>query len=164
MYRELQEETGLLPEHVRVIGRTREWLRYEVPHAWIKREIRGHYRGQKQIWFLLRMLGRDCDVRLRASDHPEFDAWRWHEYWIPLDTVIEFKREVYSQALNELSRLLFIRKTDTTRHLRQRGRQDGASGQRFTEPPDVLGADVVPSAPGVDEPPSMPATAGDPTT
>ena len=164
MYRELQEETGLLPEHVRVIGRTREWLRYEVPHAWIKREIRGHYRGQKQIWFLLRMLGRDCDVRLRASDHPEFDAWRWHEYWIPLDSVIEFKREVYSQALNELSRLLFIRKTDATRHLRQRAYQDGSSGQRFKEPPHVQGADVVPSAPGGDEPLSKPATAGDPTT
>jgi putative (di)nucleoside polyphosphate hydrolase len=127
MYRELQEETGLLPEHVRVIGRTREWLRYEVPREWIKREIRGHYRGQKQIWFLLRMLGRDCDVRLRASEHPEFDAWRWHEYWVPLDAVIEFKREVYSQALNELSRLLFVRKADNARYLRQRVRHEHES-------------------------------------
>ena len=124
MYRELFEETGLLPEHVRIIGRTREWLRYEVPKEWIKREIRGHYRGQKQIWFLLRLVGRDCDVRLRASNHPEFDAWRWHDFWVPLDAVIEFKREVYSQALNELSRLLFARKgdqgkSDHTRYLRQ---------------------------------------------
>jgi len=51
MYRELHEETGLLPEHVKVIGRTRDWLRYEVPDKFIKREVRGHYRGQKQIWF-----------------------------------------------------------------------------------------------------------------
>jgi len=43
---------------------------------------------------------------LRASEHPEFDAWRWHEYWIPLENVIEFKREVYVQALNELARYL----------------------------------------------------------
>jgi hypothetical protein len=28
-------------------------------------------------------------------DHPEFDAWRWNEYWIPLESVIEFKRGVY---------------------------------------------------------------------
>ena len=132
MYRELQEETGLLPEHVQIVGRTREWLRYEVPQAWIKREIRGHYRGQKQIWFLLRLVGRDCDVRLRASDHPEFDAWRWHDFWIPLDAVIEFKRDVYSQALNELSRLLFIRKADTNRYLRQHARhvRVGAAGAR----------------------------------
>jgi putative (di)nucleoside polyphosphate hydrolase len=110
MFRELEEETGLLPEHVKVIGRTRDWLRYEVPDHFIKREIRGHYRGQKQIWFLLRMVGRDCDVNLRASTHPEFDAWRWHDYWVPLDTVIEFKRGVYQLALQELSR--FIQRPD----------------------------------------------------
>jgi len=45
-------------------------------------------------------------VRLRASGHPEFDAWRWHDYWVPLDAVIDFKREVYRQALQELSRFL----------------------------------------------------------
>ncbi|MGO4330728.1 RNA pyrophosphohydrolase [Cupriavidus sp. 2TAF22] len=106
MYRELHEEVGLLPEHVRIVGRTRDWLRYEVPDKFIRREIRGHYRGQKQIWFLLRMAGRDCDIRLRATDHPEFDAWRWSHYWVPLDAVIEFKREVYQLALNELSRFL----------------------------------------------------------
>ena len=106
MFRELEEETGLLPEHVKILGRTRDWLRYEVPDHFIKREIRGHYRGQKQIWFLLRMVGRDCDVNLRASTHPEFDAWRWHDYWVPLDTVIEFKRGVYQMALQELSRFL----------------------------------------------------------
>src|SRR5207302_8861889 len=64
------------------------------------------YRGQKQIWYLLRMVGRDCDVRLRASGHPEFDAWRWHDYWVPLEAVIDFKREVYRQALIELFRYL----------------------------------------------------------
>ena len=46
MFRELQEETGLRQEHVKVIGRTRNWLRYEVPPHFIRREIRGHYRGQ----------------------------------------------------------------------------------------------------------------------
>jgi putative (di)nucleoside polyphosphate hydrolase len=50
----------------------------------------------------LRLVGRDCDVCLRASERPEFDAWRWNEYWVPLESVIEFKRDVYQQALNEL--------------------------------------------------------------
>jgi putative (di)nucleoside polyphosphate hydrolase len=94
MYRELEEEVGLLPNHVRILGRTRNWLRYNVPTHWVRREWRGNYRGQKQIWYLL---------RLRASARPEFDAWRWHEYWVPLDSVIEFKREVYRLALNELA-------------------------------------------------------------
>ena len=107
MYRELREETGLKREHVEIIGRTQNWLRYDVPPHFIRREIRGHYRGQKQIWFLLRMLGRDTDVDLSGiSETPEFDAWRWHQYWVPLDVVIEFKRNVYMKALQELSRFL----------------------------------------------------------
>jgi len=121
MFRELQEEIGLRPEHVRIIARTRDWLRYEVPDNWIRREWRGSYRGQKQIWFLLRLTGRDTDVCLRASNHPEFDAWRWHDYWVPLEAVIEFKREVYNRALHELARYLF-KKPESTRFLRQHSR------------------------------------------
>lgn len=125
MYRELHEETGLRPEHVKIVGRTRDWLRYEVPDKFIKREVRGHYRGQKQIWFLLRMVGRDCDICLRATDHPEFDAWRWNEYWVPLDAVIEFKRDVYQLALTELSRFL---RRPASRHDKSRG-QSGPARQ-----------------------------------
>ena len=86
MFRELEEEVGLKPEHVRILGRTRHWLRYEVPAKWVRRDWRGAYKGQKQIWYLLKLVGRDHDIRLRASTHPEFDAWRWHDYWVPLDT------------------------------------------------------------------------------
>ena len=110
MYRELREEVGLLAEHVQILGRTRDWMRYEVPQGWIKRESRSNYKGQKQIWFLLRLVGRDCDVCLRATEHPEFDAWRWADYWIELENVIEFKREVYRLALNELVRFLPVPK------------------------------------------------------
>ena len=116
MYRELEEEIGLRQEHVKIVGRTRDWLRYEVPDHFIKREVRGHYRGQKQIWFLLRMVARDNDVNLRLTDHPEFDAWRWHDYWVPLDVVIEFKRDVYQRALQELSRFLTWPRTARRRH------------------------------------------------
>lgn len=108
MFRELHEEVGLLPQHVRILGRTRDWLRYDVPTHWIRREWRDTYKGQKQIWFLLRMLGRDSDVSLRANDKPEFDAWRWSDYWVPLESVIEFKRDVYELALTELARHLFV--------------------------------------------------------
>jgi putative (di)nucleoside polyphosphate hydrolase len=138
MFRELEEEIGLRAEHVKIIGRTRDWLRYEVPDHFIKREIRGHYRGQKQIWFLLRMVGRDCDVNLRLTSHPEFDAWRWHDYWVPLDVVIEFKRDVYQQALKELSRFL-IRPQTTQRRSDTAARpgrapQDCADGASATAP------------------------------
>ncbi len=129
MYRELQEEVGLLPQHVAILGRARGWLRYEVPAQWIRREWRGAYRGQKQIWFLLRLTGRDCDVCLRSSPKPEFDAWRWSEYWIPLENVIEFKREVYQQALAELARHL-------ARDRRRNGHHRDAAG-----PPRTMDAE-----------------------
>jgi putative (di)nucleoside polyphosphate hydrolase len=106
MYRELHEEVGLRQEHVKILGRTRDWLRYEVPDRWIRREWRGNYRGQKQIWFLLRLVGRETDVCLRATDKPEFDAWRWNDYWVPTEAVVEFKRDVYQKALAELVRFL----------------------------------------------------------
>ena len=88
------------------MARTRDWLRYEVPDRFIRRDARGHYKGQKQIWYLLQLTGHDWDLNLRATDHPEFDAWRWHDYWVPLDVVVEFKRGVYEMALTELARYL----------------------------------------------------------
>ncbi|MGL4667172.1 MAG: RNA pyrophosphohydrolase [Saezia sp.] len=106
MLRELNEEIGLLPHHVRIIARTRDWLHYEVPDRYVRFEARGVYRGQKQLWFLLQLLAQDSDIDLRSTDHPEFDAWRWSEYWVPLNGVIEFKRDVYRNALNELAPFL----------------------------------------------------------
>ncbi len=106
MFRELHEEVGLLPEHVRIVARTRDWLRYEVPDRFIRRDARGHYKGQKQIWYLLQLVEPDWNINLRATSHPEFDAWRWNDFWVPLDVVVEFKRGVYEMALTELSRFL----------------------------------------------------------
>ena len=103
MYRELMEEVGLGPNHVRILGKTKDWLRYEVPKQWVRRDGASQYKGQKQIWFLLKFVGNDSDVLLTNSDKPEFDSWRWDDFWSPLKQVIDFKREVYKKALNELS-------------------------------------------------------------
>ena len=104
------------------------WLKYDVPQHWIKREWRGSYKGQKQIWYLLRLIGRDNDVSLRGNERPEFDAWRWHEYWIPLETVIEFKRESYRRGLLELERFL---------HARPQTRRQRLFGITQTDMPDT---------------------------
>jgi putative (di)nucleoside polyphosphate hydrolase len=113
MFRELNEEVGLQPEHVRIVARTRDWLRYEVPDRFIRRDARGFYKGQKQIWYLLQMVVPDHHLNLRATNHPEFDAWRWNDYWVPLDVVVEFKRGVYEMALTELARFLRVMKAAT---------------------------------------------------
>ena len=87
MFRELWEELGLFENQVRIISRTEDWLRYDVPDRWIRRDLRGIYKGQKQIWFLLEFLGKNKDINLKATNHPEFEAWKWNDYWVPLSQV-----------------------------------------------------------------------------
>ena len=140
MFRELYEEVGLMPHHVQVLARTRDWLRYEVPDRFIRRDARGHYRGQKQIWFLLQLVGHDWDLNLRATDHPEFDAWRWNDYWVPLDVVVEFKRGVYEMALCELSR--FVPRQDTRGDGRGDGRDEARNEGRIEQRNRYLRSDV----------------------
>ena len=143
MYRELEEETGLKPHHVEILGRTRDWLHYDVPERWVRREWRGHYRGQKQIWFLLKMLGQDSDVTLKCDfEKPEFDAWRWHDYWVPMDVVIEFKRDVYMRALQELSRFLTRPNGGQRRRGAGKPAASQASGAAATDAPAQPGADA----------------------
>ncbi|WP_147653088.1 RNA pyrophosphohydrolase [Vulcaniibacterium gelatinicum] len=103
MYRELREETGLLPGHVEVLGATPGWLRYRLPQRAIRRQERLVCIGQKQVWFLLRLLGCESDLRLDLSERPEFDLWRWVDYWYPVEHVVTFKREVYARALCHLA-------------------------------------------------------------
>ena len=106
MLRELFEETGLKRDHIEIIGQTAEWLRYRLPVRYRRRK-QGALQciGQKQKWFLLKLTGNDHDVNLRASNSPEFDDWRWVDYWQPSRDVVHFKRRVYRQALEELSAL-----------------------------------------------------------
>ncbi len=102
MFRELREEIGLQPQHVEIIGRTSDWLHYDLPRSCKRQGGLSHFRGQKQLWFLLRLTGCDGDVCLNQSDSPEFDHWRWVTYWQPLKQVVHFKRDVYQKALQEL--------------------------------------------------------------
>lgn len=103
MQRELTEETGLQPGHVEVLGATPGWLRYRLPRRCVRAGQRPICIGQKQVWFLLRLLATEAEVRLDASDRPEFDQWRWVDFWYPLEHVVNFKRRVYAQALSHLA-------------------------------------------------------------
>lgn len=105
LFREMTEEIGLESADVEVIGRTRDWLRYDIPREF-RHGPRSSFRGQKQMWFLLRLTGSEDRVRFNSCPSPEFDAWRWVDYWQPLDEIVRFKREVYRQALTELEPLL----------------------------------------------------------
>lgn len=106
MYRELAEEVGLNPEQVEVLGHTRGWLRYRLPRRLIRHGSTPLCIGQKQVWFLLRFLANDSEVRFDLSERPEFDNWRWVDYWSPVHQVVHFKRAVYNRVLQEFAPLL----------------------------------------------------------
>jgi len=102
MYRELHEEIGLMPDDVEILGQTDDWLRYRLPDKFVRKNSLPLCIGQKQRWFMLRLLGPDESVSVNHSETPEFDRWRWVEFWRPVNEVIYFKRRVYARALHEL--------------------------------------------------------------
>jgi putative (di)nucleoside polyphosphate hydrolase len=107
LFRELHEEVGLGPDDVEVIASTRSWLRYRLPRQYVRRRSMPLCIGQTQRWFLLRMLGDEERLKFDVTARPEFDDWRWVDYWSPVREVIYFKRRVYARALDELGRLAF---------------------------------------------------------
>ena len=106
LYRELNEEIGLQPQDVDLVGCTQGWLRYDIPKRFLRRHIKPVCIGQKQVWYLLRLIGDEQKVYLNNTGAPEFDRWRWVNYWLPVREVVPFKRKVYRQALEELEPLL----------------------------------------------------------
>jgi putative (di)nucleoside polyphosphate hydrolase len=106
LLRELREETGLEKDDIEVITELSEWVSYDLPDNLIRRYKRPVCIGQKQKWFLLRLKSKDQKIALNISERPEFDSWKWVDYWHPLDDVIYFKRDVYKKALIEFAPFL----------------------------------------------------------
>ena len=102
MYRELYEEVGLRKTDVEILACTRNWLRYKLPRKYIRKHSRPLCIGQKQKWYLLKLVGREADIRFDCGHKAEFDGWQWVNYWYPVDKVVDFKRDVYHRALCEL--------------------------------------------------------------
>lgn len=107
MYRELREEIGLDPEDVEIVASSSSWLRYRLPKRLIRYYSRPVCVGQRQKWFLLKLVGSVQKIRFDVTDTPEFDQFRWVRYWFPLRRVVAFKRRVYREALKEFASILF---------------------------------------------------------
>lgn len=109
MYRELEEETGFLATDVKLIARTESWLRYDLPDRFLngsrmpESSLKARFKGQKQVWFLLRLMNEGIEPNFELNDSPEFDDWCWINYWKAADRVVDFKRDVYKKALKELA-------------------------------------------------------------
>lgn len=101
--RELSEETGMCT--VSVLGRTHDWLTYDLPKELQPVTWGGKYRGQKQVWFAVRFHGDESEIDIipKAGHAQEFDDWRWAGVDELVDLIVPFKRDVYTSALAELS-------------------------------------------------------------
>jgi putative (di)nucleoside polyphosphate hydrolase len=97
-FRELREEIGT--DQARVLAESKGWLRYDLPTAWIDKARHQHWRGQRQKWFIMRFTGNDDEIDL-ATEHPEFNAWKWVPARQLPGLVVSFKRQVYVDLLAE---------------------------------------------------------------
>lgn len=111
MYRELKEEIGLNPEDVEILASSRRWLRYRLPSRLVRHYAKPLCIGQKQKWFLLRLVSADTQINLEANGSPEFDSWAWVSYWQPLRQVVAFKRRVYVMVLKEFAKIALSKQT-----------------------------------------------------
>jgi putative (di)nucleoside polyphosphate hydrolase len=106
-YRELNEEIGLSQSDVELVGQTTRWLRYRLPAKYVRRNRHPMCIGQKQRWFLMRLKRQNAQFDFGQTGEPEFDQYRWVNFWEPVREVIYFKRAVYVRALTELAPLAF---------------------------------------------------------
>ena len=120
MFRELLEEVGLGSDDVKVLGRTRDWLHYKLPRRFQRLNNIIPVIGQKQQWFLLRLVSPEDKVKLDNMKHPEFDQWRWVNYWYPVSNVIYFKQKVYRKALQQLYVHLKADEDSTKKSIKER--------------------------------------------
>ena len=102
VFRELEEETGTAK--VEIIDCTDDWLTYDLPPELLDGLWGGRYRGQRQLWFLLRFTGSDADIDIHAHDHPEFSEWKWVDLDQLPDLIVPFKRSMYAEIVDRFRR------------------------------------------------------------
>ena len=103
--RELCEETGVTADLVTVEAQLADWVNYDLPHDLVPKLWKGRYRGQAQMWFLMRFHGRDDQISIE-TDEPEFSEWTWADSASLVDRIVPFKRHIYAQVVSEFSTAL----------------------------------------------------------
>ncbi len=91
-WRELEEETGLGPDQVRLVEEHDGWTVYQ----WPKPMRRGERLGQVHRWFFFEPL--DDEIR-PEPDGTEFRGWQWMSTSSLIERVVEFRKEPYRQVL-----------------------------------------------------------------
>ena len=101
--REMLEEVGT--NNAVYIGEYPDWLDYDIPVELADRLWAGRYRGQTQKWLAFRFSGDDSEIDI-ATDHAEFQEWKWAAPDALPAMAVPFKRHVYETVLNHIRTML----------------------------------------------------------
>ena len=105
--REIFEEVGIKPSKIKVLGKIKDWVKYEIPKELAKKSFKKKgIVGQKQKWFIFKIKSEACITFVNDPDN-EFDDFAWVSYWRPIALIISFKKEVYRNVLAELLPIYF---------------------------------------------------------
>ena len=97
VFREVQEETGLEPSDLTLLGGLPDIVTYELP---VELRTGKTGRGQAQYWFFLRLAG---GVTPRQPPPPgEFRAWKWMRMRDLVAGAVSFRRAVYQRLADYL--------------------------------------------------------------
>jgi len=105
--REIFEEVGIKPSKIKVLGKIKDWVKYEIPKELAKKSFKKKgIVGQKQKWFIFKIKSEACISFVNDPDN-EFDDFAWVSYWRPIALIVSFKKEVYRNVLAELLPIYF---------------------------------------------------------
>ncbi len=100
VYRELWEETGLPRDKVTLLQESKHWYAYQFPRPIQFGNER--YIGQRQKWFLFLYEGDGSDFNLTVHlEEIEFLSYKWYALDKVIESVVPFKRDVYSHIIAE---------------------------------------------------------------
>ena len=103
MIRELAEETSI--KNIKVLKEIEKSLEYELPPNLLGKIWKGKFRGQKQKWYIVKFLGDDKEININTK-RPEFIEWKWINYNLLTDVIVDFKKEVYKKLKIELKNFI----------------------------------------------------------
>tara|TARA_B100000902_G_scaffold381207_1_gene417437 strand:+ start:148 stop:615 length:468 start_codon:yes stop_codon:yes gene_type:complete len=103
MKRELAEETSIT--RFKILKEIENWLEYELPQNLLGKIWKGKFRGQRQKWFIVKFLGSENEINLNTK-HPEFIEWKWINYKLLPEVIVDFKKEVYLKLKIELNKFI----------------------------------------------------------
>lgn len=104
-YRELEEEIGVTSDHVEILGRTEDWLSYDLPDELAGVVWNGRYKGQKMHWFLMRLTAEETVINT-STENPEFAQWQWGSIDTLTGLIVPFKRQLYKALVKQFKPLV----------------------------------------------------------